>query len=56
MNRLLRKSLVVTLNQVLNLIQDLTNSGSADIMILLDAETILNQVQHKVQHDILNCL
>ena len=27
-------------------------SGSHKYLILLDAETILNQVQHKVQHDI----
>jgi hypothetical protein len=27
-------------------------SGSRKFMILLDAETILSQAQHKVQHDI----
>ena len=31
--------------------QDLTISGSNNISILLDAETILKRVQHKVQHD-----
>jgi hypothetical protein len=39
-NRMLKKYVNVTLNQVLNLIQDLTISGSRKIPILLDAEIV----------------
>ncbi len=39
-NRMLKKCVSVTLNQVLNLIQDLTISGSRKIPILLDAEIV----------------
>jgi hypothetical protein len=39
-NRMLKKYVSVTLNQVLNLIQDLTISGSRKIPILLDAEIV----------------
>jgi hypothetical protein len=39
-NRMLKKCVSVTLNQVLNLIQDLTISGSRKIPILLDAEIL----------------
>jgi hypothetical protein len=41
-NRMLKKYVNVTLNQVLNLIQDLTISGSRKIPILLDAELVKN--------------
>jgi len=39
-NRMLKKYVSVTLNQALNLIQDLTISGSRKIPILLDAEIV----------------
>jgi len=39
-NRMLKKYVSVTLNQVLNVIQDLTSSGSRRIPILLDAEIV----------------
>jgi len=39
-NRMVKKYVSVTLNQVLNLIQDLTISGSRKIPILLDAEIV----------------
>jgi hypothetical protein len=39
-NRMLKKYVSVTLNHVLNLIQDLTISGSCKIPILLDAEIV----------------
>jgi hypothetical protein len=50
--------LSVTPNQVLNVIQDLTISGShlLDVESSLtrgDSEAILNQVQHKVQNDLI---
>jgi hypothetical protein len=38
--RMLKKHVSVTLSQVLNLIQDLTISGSRKIPILLDAELV----------------
>ena len=49
-NRMLKKYVSVTLSQVLNLIQDLTISGSHKIPILLDAEIVdPNSFQGKVQ-------
>ena len=39
-NRILKKCVRFTLNHVLNLIQDLTISGSRKIPILLDAEIV----------------
>ena len=39
-NGMLKKYVSVTLNQVLNLIQDLTISGPRKIPILLDAEIV----------------
>jgi hypothetical protein len=39
-NRILEKCVRFTLNRVLNLIQDLTVSGSRNIPILLDAEIV----------------